>query len=359
MDAVNEIPHTGPEDYRERIGLWRELLADLAREAPGVRAVFTCRSLDYSALLSTPESPVPQVRIEPLEDARVEQFLGGYDPVRGPRLWRELQGTPQLDLFRSPFYLRLLLASIRAMTAGSLSKGRAALFTGFVRQALWHEVEAGHPLFQAGALLDWRDHRRVPRGECRDGFELPAREPSLCAALSRLAFRLQERRGAGDGSRVRAGWDDALALLGGGEEAERLLKGGEALHVIEEQWDDVLFVHQLFQEYFAARALVARPEPELARSPWRATEMVPSLADTLAALADSDPLPAAPATGWDETFALAAAMAPDPAGFVAALEAPMPIRLTHPAATGSSTRHGQSHAPLPGDADRVPADVPR
>lgn len=66
-----------------------------------------------------------------------------------------------------------------------------------------------------------------------------------------------------------------------------LLKGGEALHVIEEQWDDVLFVHQLFQEYFAARAVAARPEPELARSPWRAAVMAPSLEDTLAALADS------------------------------------------------------------------------
>ena len=320
LDGVNEIPHAGPEDYRGRIGLWRELLADLAREAPGVRAVFTCRSLDYSALLSTPESPVPQVRIEPLEDERVEQFLGAYDPARGPDLWRDLRGTPQLDLFRSPFYLRLLLA--HRGQDGRLSKGRAALFTGFVQQALRREMEAGHPLFQAGALLDRRDYERVLRGEWRDGFELPAREPALCAALSRLAFRMQKRRGAGDGSRVRVGWDDALALLGGGEEAERLLKGGEALHVIEEQWDDVLFVHQLFQEYFAARAVAARPEPELVRSPWRAAEMAPSLEDTLAVLADSDPLPAAPATGWEETFALAAAMTADPAGFVAALEAP-------------------------------------
>jgi hypothetical protein len=205
---------------------------------------------------------------------------------------------------------------------GRLSKGRAALFTGFVRQALRREMEAGHPLFQAGALLDRRDYERVLRGEWRDGFELPAREPALSAALSRLALRMQKRRGAGDASRVRVGWDDALALLGGGEEAERLLKGGEALHVIEEQWDDVLFVHQLFQEYFAARAVAARPKPELARSSWRAAEMAPSLEDTLAALADPDPLPAAPATGWEETFALAAAMTPDTAGFVAALEAP-------------------------------------
>jgi thioredoxin reductase len=36
----------------------------------------------------------------------------------------------------------------------------------------------------------------------------------------------------------------------------------------------------------------------------------------------------------------------------------MPIRLTHRAATGSSTRHGPSPAPLPGDAAGVSADVP-
>jgi hypothetical protein len=117
-----------------------------------------------------------------------------------------------------------------------------------VRQALRRELEAGHPLFQSGALLDRRDYERVLRGEWRDGFELPAREPALCPALSQLAFRMQKRRGTGDGFRVRVAWDDALALLGRGEEAERVFKGGEALHVIEEQWDDVLFVHQLFQD---------------------------------------------------------------------------------------------------------------
>jgi alpha-L-rhamnosidase len=37
----------------------------------------------------------------------------------------------------------------------------------------------------------------------------------------------------------------------------------------------------------------------------------------------------------------------------------MPIRLTHLTTTGSGIRHGYRHDPLPGDAARVPADVPR
>ncbi|HMW56186.1 MAG TPA: TIR domain-containing protein [Accumulibacter sp.] len=132
LDAVNEIPHTDEADYRERIALWRDFLAELAHRGAGTRALFSCRSLDYSASLSTPELPVPHVRIEALSDPQVEQFLALYSAERGPALWRQLRGTPQLDLFRSPFYLKLLLA--QAGDGRPALHGRAALFSGFVRQ---------------------------------------------------------------------------------------------------------------------------------------------------------------------------------------------------------------------------------
>jgi formylglycine-generating enzyme required for sulfatase activity len=314
LDAVNEIPHRDEADYRERVGLWRDFLAELAREIPGTRAVFTCRSLDYSASLSTPDLPVPHVRIEPLADAQVEEFLTLYSPEHGPALWAGLRGTPQLDLFRSPFYLRLLLA--QAGADGVAPGGRAALFTGFVRQALLREVTGANPLFRPGHLLDRRDHERLARNEWRTPVDLPGRGP-LLPALCRLAFALQGRRAPGETSRVRAPYDDALDLLGGA--AEDLLHAGVALQVLEVQWDDVLYVHQLMQEYFAARALAAAPQPDLARSPWRAADLSPSLDEVLRDLADSDPLPAAPATGWEETFLLAAPMAESPEGFVKAL----------------------------------------
>ncbi len=315
LDAVNEIPHSDETDYRERIALWRDFVAELAHRAAGTRVLFSCRSLDYSASLSTPELPVPHLRIEALSDGQVEQFLTLYSAGRGPALWRQLRATPQLDLFRSPFYLKLLLA--QAGDGQPVLPGRAALFTGFVRQALAREIEAGNPLFRPGALLDRRDHERVIQHAWRNANDLPERGP-LLPALARLAHALQARRAPGQASRVRAPYDDALALLAS-QCAEDLLRAGVALQVLEVQFDDVLYVHQLLQEYFAARAIAARPQPELVATAWRADAMAPSLAEVLAGLAVADPLPEAPTTGWEETFVLAAALAPVPEDFVTAL----------------------------------------
>ena len=44
--------------------------------------------------------------------------------------------------------------------------------------------------------------------------------------------------------------------------------------------------------------------------------MSPRLQEVLASLADSDPLPAAPSTAWEETFVIAAAMVADADAFV-------------------------------------------
>ncbi|KFB68957.1 SUMF1/EgtB/PvdO family nonheme iron enzyme [Candidatus Accumulibacter vicinus] len=249
----------------------------------------------------------------------VEEFLGVYNPQRSSALWQQLRGTPQLDLFRSPFYLRLLLA--QAGDGGPALQGRAGLFTGFVRQAVQREIEADNPLFRPGALLDKRDHERLVQHAWRNATDLPARG-ALLPALCQLAYGLQARRAPGEASRVRVPYDDALALLDGEKYAplgDELLHAGVALQVLEVQWDDVLYVHQLLQEYFAARALTGQPRPELVSTAWRADQISPSLPDVLVGLADSDPLPAAPATGWEETFVLAAAMARSPEDFVSAL----------------------------------------
>ena len=48
---------------------------------------------------------------------------------------------------------------------------------------------------------------------------------------------------------------------------------------------------------------------------WRAERVVPGLQATLHDLADADPLPPLPTTGWEETTVLAAAMARDPDRF--------------------------------------------
>ena len=313
LDALNEMPQAGPEPLR----CWKAFLADLTRRHPGNRAIFSCRSLDYSATLSSKELPVSQVRIEALSDDQIQEFLALYCPDHHAVLWDNLADSPQLEVLRSPYFLKLLVAQT---TAGEIPAGRAALFGGFVRQALQREIETDHPLFQPGTLLGERDRQRFgqPR-PWKTPHELP-RQGILFAKLSHLAFEMQARRQPGEASQVRIDHPDALDLLAH-DRAEDVLKAGEALGVLEEDLgrDEVLYVHQLLQEYFAARWLAVHPEPRWVHREWRADRISPTLPETLAGLADSDPLPPLPGTGWEETAVLAAAMADRPDAFVADL----------------------------------------
>jgi formylglycine-generating enzyme required for sulfatase activity len=315
LDAINEMPHSGEADYRERIERWSEFLADLVRDAPGTRVVFSCRSLDYSAPLSCQNKALPHVRVKALSDPQVEEFLRLYSPEHGAHLWRQLKGTPQLEVFRSPFFLRLL---VDQPAADVLKSGRAALLTGIVRQALLREIEESkNPLFCPDGLLVQHDYERIVRREWAGTYELAANS-ALFGALSQFAARLQERCAAGNEARIRVKYAEALTLLGEAT-GENVLEAGAALQVLDIARDDVLFVHQLVQEYFAGRAIAAAPQPEHARVAWRCEEMTPPLAEVIEGLADSDPLPAAPTTGWEETFVLAAAMADAPDAFVGSI----------------------------------------
>src|SRR5262249_21053781 len=140
-------------------------------------------------------------------------------------------------------------------------------------------------------------------------------------------------------------YDEALARIGG-ERAEEVLRAGAALGVLDEDRprDEVLFVHQLLQEYFAARRLADAPDPGLVRVPWRAAEGRPTLRETLETLPPGEGLPPLPDSAWGETTLLAAAMTAHPAAFVRGLMA--------------------SHLPLagrcaaqPGVRDRLPAEL--
>jgi formylglycine-generating enzyme required for sulfatase activity len=311
LDALNEIPATGTEPVQR----WKEFLRQVERHYAGTRVVFSCRHLDYSVTLSSKELPVPQVRIEPLSDAQVQEFVTLYCPEHGATLWQNLAGTPQLEVLRSPYYLKLLVAQT---TTGDIPAGRAALFTGFVWQALQREVAGDNALWQAGALLHARDVQRLIQGrDWRTPFELPERG-ILVPKLSELAFQMQTQRAVNEAAQVRVTYDEALTMLDH-ERAEDILKGGEALGVLDEGRDEVLYVHQLLQEYFAARHLARAPQAALVQQEWRADRVVPSLQATLHDLADADPLPPLPSTGWEETTLLAAAMARDPDRFVTAL----------------------------------------
>ena len=319
LDALNEMPAASEREFRDRVGLWKDWLVRLAEVRPGNRVVFTCRTLDYSAPLSTPALRVPQVQIEPLSGAQVEAFLRAYSPARGVAIWAAIAGTPQLDALRAPFFLGLLVDQIEA--TGEMTDDRAGLFTGFVRQALRREVERGSPLFALEELLASRDVRRIAQGQWRDAYELPERG-ALVPRLAALAYGMQATDVDGEAGQVRIDYDTALAVVDHPRSAD-IVKAGVSIAVLDEDpaADEVLYRHQLIQEYFAARVLAREPRPELVAAPWWSAEIRPTVRELIDTLPPSETLPPLPTTGWEEPTVLAAAMTADPAGFVRGLMA--------------------------------------
>ena len=317
LDALNELPAAGEADFRKQVTRWKSWLQRLAADHPGNRVVFSCRALDYSQPLSTPELRVPQVRIEALSDKQVVDFLQLYSPGRWREIWQMLDGQPQLEVLRSPYFLSLLVEQVEA--SGEMPSGRAGLFTGFVRQALRREVERGNPLFEPGELLHSRDLRRISRWRWKTPWDLPERG-LLVPKLAALAHEMQEARADGERTQVRVDFDDALDLLDDDQD-EAIVAAGAALAVLDEDEaaGELMYIHQLVQEYFAARALADEPDPSRVRHAWRADAVDPPLAEVLEGLDPADPLPPLPSSGWEETTVLAAAMADDPADFVRAV----------------------------------------
>jgi formylglycine-generating enzyme required for sulfatase activity len=284
------------------------------------------------------------VRIESLSDDKVRDFLLKYSPDYGKTLWANLKNTAQLNVFRSPYFLKML---IEQSIDGQIPSGRAALFTGFVRRLITREIEAGHPLFQAGELLQEADIQWLiqPHVEDKITCELPERG-ILVPKLAEMAYRMQLQRKTTESGQVKINYDQALDLLSH-VLGDKIIGAGVAMDILEKEpgskHDQVFYLHQLVQEYFAARwfiealqlskaqslknklkellglATVVMPTTQLAKREWRANRVSPNLKETLKTLPDSDPLPPLPATGWEETLILASAMLVSPDAFISEL----------------------------------------
>ena len=335
LDGLNEMPHADRNDYTARLAAWKRFLDDLALHHPSVRVIFSCRTLDYGNQLTTKDLPsIPLVEITPLTEPQIEQFLSQYSPDHGAQLFAQLQQTKQLELYRSPYYLKLLIEQAQD---GQIPQGRAALFTGFVREMLKREIAADNArVHNHDWLLSGSERSRTLEGKWRDDYDLPSRG-KLFNVLAALAFQMQTQRQNGDsGNKVQVRIDEeaALDMLAAHIEPEaqqqHLLDTAVDLQLLDKLGFDVLFVHQLLQEYFAARHLAERfsvADSEaaknelagLAATAWRTDAINPRVAQILQELPRSGTLPDLPTTGWEETFTLAAAMVKDRDAFVRAL----------------------------------------
>ncbi len=317
LDALNELRHHDRADLTARIEAWHDFLPGFVRA--GNTVVLSCRSLDYSIGLSTKDVlDVRQVNIKPMAPEQIHEFLRAYTSNCAERAWEQLKDDqPQLELFSTPFLLRLLVNQIDQ--DGHVPRGRAALFTGFVRAALRRELDArDHLLCDDDTLLDARDRARIFRNEWRPDVpgDLPERG-CLIPKLSELAFQMQRSGLRGEGTQVRITEADARGLLAH-THARDILDTGVRLNVLDEDTytDEILFAHQLLQEYFGGRTMARRLDATLVRSEWRTEHVTPRLTEIVQTLADYEPLPPPPTTGWEETAVMAASLAAHPDGFV-------------------------------------------
>ncbi len=316
LDGLNEIPHRNKKEYREIIKEWREFL--ITSKNLGNKIIFSCRSLDYSAPLSSAEVQVRQIRIESLSSEHIKTFISlNIDSEEfAKQVWQEIKSQPQqLALFSNPFFLKLFVNQIKKNNV--LHIGQAALLTGFVRQALHREVvEIPHYLFEPDELLSEGDYEQVLHNVWQTAYDLPW-ENFLFEVLEKLAFDMQKGRHGSEGGQVRIPERDAIEWIGH-PRARDLIQAGIQLNILNKEIStrELTFSHQLIQEFFAARQLIRELDFNVTYVPWQASEMVPSLEEIREELSVSEPLPPAPTTGWEETTILASAMSSDSEKFI-------------------------------------------
>jgi formylglycine-generating enzyme required for sulfatase activity len=306
LDALNELRHDDRADLQSRIAAWRDFLPGFVQA--GNTVVLTCRRLDYTTLSSKGRLDVRRVTVKPLAPEQIHDFLQAYAPDRAEIAWTQLKDDDkQLELLGTPYFLRLLVDQIKP--DGSMPCGRAGLFTGFVRASLKRELEADNRLFMLDALLGEEDRRRLSRDD-EDTWSSPhdlPEEGCLIGKLSEFAFSLQRAGARGEGRQVSIAKAEASKMLDHPFYRE-ILDAAEQLNILNEAGTSILFYHQLLQEYFAARQFAGQLDLAQVRSEWRVDRIQPDLRETMATLSDHGLLPPPPATGWEETALMAAAM---------------------------------------------------
>lgn len=318
LDGVNEIPHADEQAYRDFINIWRQFLIEVICDNPGNRVLFSCRTLDYSAPLSSPVLRVPQVVVEPMEDNKIHQFLQLYLPAYYNQVWRKIANTSQLGLYRTPFFLKLLTENLQS--GEQMPSGLAELFTNYIRNSLKRELFKKNPLFEPmNGLLTSFETRQLLQNQWRNSIDLPERGMFL-KKIREMAFAMQAGNFFGESMVVRIEYETALVNMHF-KKAGEVIQAGVDLNILDLDiaQNEVMYYHQTLQEYFSARECantLTSFDTNLLFVEWRASEVTPTLEDTLYDIAESDPLPPLPSTGWEETIIMATAMIKEPDSFI-------------------------------------------
>jgi formylglycine-generating enzyme required for sulfatase activity len=331
LDGLNEIPRASDEEYRARVGEWRELIEAIEDSHPGVRLLFACRPMDYSQRLDAGRhTRLPEIEVQAMEPERIKAFIDKrFDQAIATQIWDQLEEHPSLELYSSPYYLTLLLGQIDTEAEDiSIPQNRAGLFTGMVRERLRRECQnKENPRFDDTELLGKRDRMTILNEKSRGNW-LPDETPFF-TALAALAFRIQDASGSNEPwgalrwNKAREAMEQALERR---LPADTFLGAGCDLGLFEDdaaQAGDIRFIHQQMQEYFAAWVLAEQQDLARLAVPWRGADLAEST-EVLLARGGDDKLPELPTTGWEESALIAASLSDAPDAFIRAL---IPVHL--------------------------------
>jgi formylglycine-generating enzyme required for sulfatase activity len=325
LDGLNEIPRRSNDEYRARVAEWRELIDEIEQAHPGVRLLFACRPLDYSQRLDLGRhTRLPEIEVQAMEPERIKAFIDKrFPPASAAQIWDQLENHPSLELYSSPYYLNLLLGQIDSNAREiQIPQNRADLFSGMVRERLRRECQKGVARFADPELLSERDRTLLMSGKPREHW-LPDDKP-LFGALAALAFHIQDTSGSNErwGSlRWKQARKAMQAALEHKADTDSLLHAGCDLGLFEDdaaQADEIRFIHQQMQEYFAAWVLAEQGAADKLKVPWKSTDLSESTAALLAQGGDDD-LPELDNTGWEESALIAANLSEAPESFIRSL----------------------------------------
>jgi formylglycine-generating enzyme required for sulfatase activity len=271
LDGLNEMPR----HQVEAVDAWLRAHRD-------VRAVVTCRRLDYAALKAL---PLRRVDVAPLDVGRIRLFIGNYledddrdrlfwalagDDMRNMwALWQaanltfeDFWGGDDVKDKAHPVYNASndkLDAQYNAMRTAMREKNALPGLLGLLTNPFLLNISvevfiaSGQPprnrgqLFAAfvDLLIEKRGRPAVPEAEWIDA-------PTQKAALAKLAYQMQVE---GMGTSVPTAW--ARAALGANGDRLLYLAQAATLLTVDPVNDEVKFFHQLLQEYGAAVELGA------------------------------------------------------------------------------------------------------
>ena len=303
-DGLNEMLRLDSEGARRRANDWQRFIETyFADPHNDSRAVIASRDqTDYDQPLG-----LPRVEIDPLTDQQIAEFLRAYLKEEAEAALSAIQ---RLDLLRhasNPYQLSIL-AALYDSKMGDLPHNRGLLFAEYARWLILGEEQAGHSWFHLQATL---------AALAELGFEMQAQSESTVLSTGRLQDLLPDQvLLKGESTPTPTPRQSVFHLA---RQAGLLIPDPTAAEP-----DAFKFSHQLLQEQFAARRMLARWEKgdnlsDLWRAPRTHSEM--PAADT----GRWDPLPPPPAGDWEQATILAAGMVDAPDRFVQDVLAQNPI----------------------------------